>query len=183
MLLAAVTFGAYVYMMGFLYPMEAMLEGDIPSGFLSGSVDMAGLRRYDRLCEVFIMLSWTAIFAVKFSFLSFFKPLVRRVRPWELLWRCVVGLTLVTWLGSCVLLVVIYLSYPDRGSCESSPSIRLLKDYKRSSGKVNAASNRRNTTFLAFITAFDILTDLAGTSSSESRDWIASQDMADTRHL
>ena len=53
------------------------------------------LARYQRLFFSFIPLSWAVIFAVKFSFLSFFRILVNRLRYMIIYWKTVVVVTVI----------------------------------------------------------------------------------------
>lgn len=47
--------------------------------------------------DAFIVLCWTAVFSVKFSFLAFFRHLIRRVENIHKYYWTVVGITVVSW--------------------------------------------------------------------------------------
>lgn len=53
----------------------------------------ARIIRFRLWVHAFMVVSWTTIFCVKFSFLGFFRELVDRIRPLELYWKVVVVLT------------------------------------------------------------------------------------------
>ena len=50
-----------------------------------------------KLTYAFLAVTWSAIFAVKFSFLAFFKTLVRRLQCITIYWRWVVGITAIVY--------------------------------------------------------------------------------------
>jgi len=58
-------------------------------------------------------LSWAAIYAVKFSFLLFFKKLVKKVRPLEVHWWVVFGVLLIGALTSIPMAVIICPHYEE----------------------------------------------------------------------
>ncbi len=49
--------------------------------------------RLQQMLVAFVIMSWSAIFAVKASFLAFFRVLIVRVRGMMVYWWCVVGVT------------------------------------------------------------------------------------------
>lgn len=51
---------------------------------------------YERLYYTYPALLWTAIFAVKFAYLTFFRQLVARLRPLILYWRVVLATTIIS---------------------------------------------------------------------------------------
>ena len=57
---------------------------------------------FARFNWVYLILSWTTIFAVKFGFLSFFRTLVLRLPSIHLYWRIVVAVTVVVYLFSLI---------------------------------------------------------------------------------
>ena len=71
-----------------------------PSRFahlLEGHVDIAAhINAYNRLYLSYPTLLWTAIFAVKFGYLAFFRRLIARVTPLVTYWRVVIGITIVS---------------------------------------------------------------------------------------
>lgn len=72
----------------------------------SGITDLAVLLQkinfFARFNWVYLILSWTTIFAVKFGFLSFFRNLVLRLPGIHQYWRVVVAVTAVVYLFSLV---------------------------------------------------------------------------------
>ncbi|MCJ1469806.1 hypothetical protein MMC07_008448 [Pseudocyphellaria aurata] len=58
--------------------------------------------RSQKLSDAFIILTFTSIFAVKFSFLFFFRILIRRMHKMVVYWWTVVAVTTVAWIV-CVL--------------------------------------------------------------------------------
>lgn len=71
-------FGPSMFLMEEL--VTARLSPELPPDFL----DQAA--RYQKLAYIYIALIWIAIFAVKFSFLLFFKNLVRCIRSMTIYW-------------------------------------------------------------------------------------------------
>ena len=57
---------------------------------------------FGRFNWVYLILSWTTIFAVKFGFLSFFRSLVLRLPSIHQYWRVVVGVTVIVYLFSMI---------------------------------------------------------------------------------
>lgn len=53
---------------------------------------------FQKQISPYSVLSWTVIFCVKFAFLSFFRQLVRRLRPMQLYWRGVAIFTVIAYL-------------------------------------------------------------------------------------
>lgn len=51
---------------------------------------------YERLYYIYPALLWTAIFAVKFAYLTFFRQLVARLRPLIIYWRVVLATTIIS---------------------------------------------------------------------------------------
>ena len=68
-----------------LYTFNDVLSGQmlLPSNFLQLTAETA---LYAFLAETF---AWASIFAVKFSFLFVFRPLVRRQRAPRIMWWCI----------------------------------------------------------------------------------------------
>lgn len=73
---------------------------DDPSDEAPSPKLIAELSRYSRLSNAYIALLWTTIFAVKFSFLFFFRNLTRRLRAIVLYWRVISVVTIVVWVYS-----------------------------------------------------------------------------------
>jgi len=63
-------------------------------------------------------VTWTVVFSVKFSFLAFFRPLVRRLAKLKMWWNITVVTTALTW-GLCAVDVFIICPHFDLSSCES----------------------------------------------------------------
>jgi len=106
--------GLYLSFMDSLYMIEAIIfQGQIPSD-LSFAAIAQTVSRAHVLETIALELSWTSIFAVKLSFLFFFKTLVNRIRPMTILWRVVVGVTAVAWAVGCVCVVMECPYFDDR---------------------------------------------------------------------
>ena len=52
---------------------------------------------FEKMLDAYLCLLWTTIFAVKFSFLVFFRSLIRRVRGLTVYWAFTVGVTAVAY--------------------------------------------------------------------------------------
>jgi hypothetical protein len=100
-LFAAICMGLLLQFLDATFLLQAHLEDRVPPGTTPEQVNAATLR-FHLYSDVFNSLSFTIVFAVKFSFLSFFKQLIRRIRKLEIYWWCVVGVTAVTWIAGFV---------------------------------------------------------------------------------
>lgn len=69
-----------------MYLVQASLEGRVTSNVSASEIEAATLR-FHLLSDIFIVLSWTTVIAVKYSFLSFFRMLIRRVHGKQAYWR------------------------------------------------------------------------------------------------
>lgn len=78
------SFGFFMAIIPSLFLFNDVLAGlaPLPTNFLQLSVNTA---LGDAIGET---MAWTAIYAVKLSFLFVFRTLVRRIRPLEILWLC-----------------------------------------------------------------------------------------------
>ncbi|MCJ1245147.1 hypothetical protein MMC30_002348 [Trapelia coarctata] len=97
LILAIVTLCAFV---GVIYSVKDLLYFSVylalgledPGYPLSASFDFEkAFAYYGQMDEAASLLIWTSIFAVKFSFVFFFRKLTRRVRGIEIWWRIVVA--------------------------------------------------------------------------------------------
>ncbi|MCJ1464989.1 hypothetical protein MMC07_003604 [Pseudocyphellaria aurata] len=102
------------------------------------------LSRSHKLDYAYIILTFTSIFAVKFSFLFFFRILVRRIHKMSVYWWVAVTVTTVAWVF-CVLEPFIFCPYFDErlDSCKSDKS-----DASKEIG------------FAVMVTILDIMTDV-----------------------
>ena len=85
MILTTVSLGLYMDFLDDLFLIQAAQEGQQVAG-LSMSQFMSIALRFRVLDAFYLAFTWTAICAVKFSFLWFFKKLIHRVRQLEILW-------------------------------------------------------------------------------------------------
>lgn len=116
LILLITSMALYFSFMDSLYMIEAIIfQGQIPSELSFAAIEQT-VSRAHVLETTALELSWTSIFAVKFSFLFFFKTLVSRIRPMTILWRIVVGVTAVAWVAGC-LCVVMECPYFDERMC------------------------------------------------------------------
>ena len=80
-----------------MYLLQASIEDRVPKSVTQSEIN-TGTLRFHLLSDVYIALSWTMLFAVKFSFMFFFRMLISRFRAMELYWRCLIGVMTFTWL-------------------------------------------------------------------------------------
>lgn len=80
------------------------------------------LFKYLKLSDSYYVMTWTTIFAVKFSFLFFFRVLIRRVRAVTLYWQVVSVVTVLVWVY-CIAGAFIICPYFDSKACEFSHPI------------------------------------------------------------
>lgn len=73
------------------------------------------LFRFHKLSDAYLVLTYTSIFAVKFSFLFFFRVLVRRVHKMVVYWWIVIAITTVGWIV-CVIGIFLPCLYFDNRS-------------------------------------------------------------------
>lgn len=112
---------------------------------------------------VFIVTAWTGIVAVKFSFLFFFKSLIRRIRYLEIFWWYTVVFTASSWAAGAVAEVFACPRYDERVCMTSC----FLFHYRREiiltfyTVKCGSGKYRQGTLAITgFITAVNILSDL-----------------------
>lgn len=84
------------------------------------------LLRLHKITVAFIILSYTAICAVKFSFLFFLRILVRRIPRMLIFWRVVVVITFIVWVAGSIA-AVIHCPYYDTRSTSMSLQYLFLK--------------------------------------------------------
>lgn len=101
------------------------------------------LFKYLKLSDSYYVMTWTTIFAVKFSFLFFFRVLIRRVRAVTLYWQVVSVVTVLVWVY-CIAGAFIICPYFD------SKAFQCAQDSQFSKALGVAASN----------VALDIVTDI-----------------------
>lgn len=78
-----------------MYLIEALITNDPNATITSDIFDQ--VESFRKLSTAFLVLSFTAIFAVKFSFLFLFKALIRNVRKIKIYWWTVLVTTAVVW--------------------------------------------------------------------------------------
>ena len=115
--LACTSMGLYIQFMDGMYLGEATAMGRIPEDATLAKIEELTLR-FHVLNDVFLVLTWTSIFAVKFSFLFFFRSLIDRIRSMEVLWRYVTAVTFLSWVV-CVIDSIVSCPYFDLRSGES----------------------------------------------------------------
>ena len=78
-----------------MYLVEALITNSatlvLPSDFLNQAF------RFQKLNDAYLVLTYNTIFAVKFSFLFFFRMLINRVRQMKIYWWLVAAATGVVW--------------------------------------------------------------------------------------
>lgn len=105
-----------------MYLIEAFITSaptiELPPDPLQQQALEQKLFNYLKLSDVYYIMSWTTIFAVKFSFLFFFRVLIWRVRGITLYWRIVGGVSVLAW-GYCISGAFIICPYFDIRACKS----------------------------------------------------------------
>ena len=100
--------GLLLYAIPTVYLIEATSLDPIGlfGGGGSGINDLNTLLRkinfFARFNWIYLILSWTTIFSVKFGFLSFFRNMVLRLPGVHQYWRVVVGITAIVYLFSLI---------------------------------------------------------------------------------
>lgn len=78
-----------------MYLLEALITDDANASIPADIFDQ--VKWFRKLSTAFLVLTFTTIFAVKFSFLFLFKALIRNVRKMKIYWWTVVVTTAVVW--------------------------------------------------------------------------------------
>lgn len=105
-----------------LYQLEAFVTG---SSAITNPDELAKIElqmeqpfiKYLKLSDTYYVMTWTTIFAVKFSFLFFFRVLIRRVRAITLYWQIVSVITVLVWVY-CIAGAFIICPYFDIRACK-----------------------------------------------------------------
>lgn len=84
-LLASVCMGLLVNFVDSMYLVQRSNEGRIHPDL--SEIEVAS-KRWHLLSDIFVVLSWTIEYGVKFSYLFLFKILIRRIHAMEVYWRC-----------------------------------------------------------------------------------------------
>ena len=83
-----------------MYTAEALVTNSASFVALTGNwIDQ--LFWFLKISDAFLVLSWTSVLAVKFSFLFFFRNLIDRVRGMKTYWWIVMAITLAVWAFGC----------------------------------------------------------------------------------
>ena len=115
----------------------------------------------------FIVPAWTGIVAVKFSFLFFFKSLIRRIRYLEIFWWCTVVFTASSWAAGAVAEVFTCPRFDERVCMTNHYQLPLVRGNMLTFYTVQCGSGKYRQGTIAitgFITAVNILTDLMSTT-------------------
>lgn len=139
-LLASVCLGLLVNFVDPMYLLQASNEGRLNPGL--SEIEVATLK-WHRLSNIFVVFSWNIEFAIKFSYLLFFKVLIHRIHAMEVYWRYVVTVTTITWLGGTVGVLASCPYYDDR-------ALQCAND-----------NTTKSTVFYAVLAGLDASTDLA----------------------
>lgn len=81
---------------------SAVLFGSGGAGISGLNTLLVKLKFFARFNWIYLILTWTTIFGVKFGFLSFFRNLVLRLPGIHLYWQIVVAFTAVVYLFSLI---------------------------------------------------------------------------------
>lgn len=140
------------------------------------------LMRFHKVADVYLALTCTAIFSVKFSFLFFFRILVQRVQKMNVYWWTVTGVMVVAWVVTMIVAIFLPCPYFDLRSCtawvlvwsvapmtDSSPSklrsrVRTSKDHWSSRFRKYIRHRNRYTKSVRFtpVTIFFFVNSLTG---------------------
>lgn len=149
-----------------IYLVEAILDGQLQEGLVvsqaSGRLS-ALISRYRKVQFFRGCLSWLTIFAVKFSFLSFFYPLTDRLPRLSLYWKMVVAVN------------VLASAY-----CITCGFFGCLNPGEETLQCLTGSSSERLSFLIGFATALDVLTDILSSYTSTLRyktrltiyDWV-----------
>ena len=88
--------GLWFAMMDNLYKTEALIYDPLGSILLFNNIIQIAID-VQTYTSVYIAISITGIFAIKFSFLFFFRSLISRLRPMVIYWRVAVTYTALAW--------------------------------------------------------------------------------------
>jgi hypothetical protein len=104
----------YIILDDVYWYMGLILNPNSPSTFQAfAAPDFFDLvKSFQQLTFAFVALTWTTIFAVKLSFLLFFRQMVNRLRNVIIYWWIVVGVTLVSY---CYCVAGIFIACPHFG--------------------------------------------------------------------
>lgn len=87
--------GLMINFLNQMYMVEALVVDPLSAEFPMDFLQQAS--RYHKLGLVFLNLTWITVFAVKFSFLVFFRSLVDRIRTLRIYWWVVTVATGFAW--------------------------------------------------------------------------------------
>ena len=118
-MLVTVAFRFWMHTIDRTYLIEAFTEGQIPDGVTLQTIADAGSEEH-KVNVIYVVLTWTALFAVKYSFLFFFQPLVSRIRPLTIWWRGVLVFTTLAWLGGYAACAIVTCPYFGEDSCKQT---------------------------------------------------------------
>ncbi|KAI1808639.1 hypothetical protein F4811DRAFT_569446 [Daldinia bambusicola] len=90
--------GLIYYICDWLYLATALQNDPSIVSYLATQVVLDSTNTYTQNYDMFLIISWTAVFFAKFSFLAFFKQLIRKVHNIYYFYWAVVALTVVSWL-------------------------------------------------------------------------------------
>ena len=85
---------------------KSTLEAFMAPGFFDR------IKWYQQVSFSFLTLTWTTIFAVKLSFLFFFRQMVDRLKSVMIYWKVVVGITVVSY---CYCAAGVFIACPKFG--------------------------------------------------------------------
>ena len=147
-----------------MYMVEALIM-QIPTVEVSPN-PVAQVIWLNKLNAAFSVLTWTTLLAVKFSFLVFFKRLIKGLHEMTIYWRTITSITTFVWAFGvvAVFLPCPYFSLKSRKLyLNSNTSSKIL-----TSDTVQCAQTSELTRAIAFstiVTVFDILTDILSSST------------------
>ena len=127
------SFGLWITYLHEIYITEALIYSPNPFDLLAsiGNVVQVAID-IQIFSTAYIVLSVTGIFAIKFSFLFFFRNLVDRIHTLHIYWRCIAIYTAIVWVVSICISPVACPFYDARagrfiGRCQSPWLTRLVQ--------------------------------------------------------
>ena len=122
LILCAAT-GIYFSFIDQMYLVEAVIIN--PANFALAGDIISVSTTFHKLSDACLILIWTTVCGVKFSFLSLFRKLVDRNRPLTIYWRIALAFNIVVWLYGIAGFIIPcpYFSPPQSSALFLNPSI------------------------------------------------------------
>ena len=109
-----------------MYVAEALVTNTATFVVITGNW-MDQLFWFLKISDAFLVLSWTSVMAVKFSFLFFFRNLIDRVRGMKRYWYVVLAISTAVWIFGCGAVFAPCPYFDLRSRAYLKPSLNLAK--------------------------------------------------------